>query len=1449
MTSHTDDAKSPSPAKPLWKRRKFQLLTAAVAGLVLLLLLFVLLLPTLLSTAPGRNLIVSQINNAFLGRVQIDRISLGWFSGAEVDGVQLFDTQNRLAFTAKSLRTQLTLAQAIRGRLELGEVLLDSPNIVLFEVEADGRSNFEKLTKPSDEPLILPPVSANVRITNLTATVQGPSIGAPIRLDPSDLTASIPDLANAPITLDTRLTLRRDGVPGTGTLRLKGSAHAIFAGEIDPNRLAADLDIAADTLPLALAEPFLKDAGITLAGLLGLELKLTAAGLNTASAAGQLNLTNLDLAGPALKGDRLTTPRIAVPLALRITAAPDGTRLLTLERLAVESDLLNLALTANASETALGNLASLRPPGSPGQLTLELRIPSVPALASALPNLLALDPAVSLTSGSAATTLAATWDAAALTTKANLDLTDIAGTNAGKSVRLEPVRLAADANLALAPAGGIADLNVRTADFASGFGTASAAGSLSDLTYRLDLDLARLRQQASQFVDLAVAELAGQLTASGSLKGDVRDPAAPLIATNRTEWTAVRFAPLNDDGSPGPTIDIDRLAADSETALLPAGDARFARAEVRSLRLVAGPDTQPLVLLEANATANLLTSDVPAFDLRRFDVNSLPEVQRRYGALLPALADLSLTLPTGVIRASAAGSFVAGKLDTTRPLDLRLADISLLRDGRRVLWRDSLQLRTALSLQTGITTTARLSGLQLTSASNLISLRQLGDQLEVRLTDTGEAAGNGELQFAADLAALANAAAAWTGNTPDPKNQLRTGRAEGRLALSAPESGPASASLTANLAALTVGDLVRDEAVRISLATTSADDFKTADLTADIASAIVNLEIRDARLVTSAENAFDLLPNATLTLRTDDLAKLDALLAALSPSPNPDSLRITRGALAARLRVARQAQTTQVDLTELRADNLELRRGAAAYRVPEPLNLAGQVRLTTNPAAEIDQLLVPALEGSLGVARLKVLQPLQLTGLSGTTPAYAGAVELAGRLQTVLGLVEVLQGETPGSRYPYTGDFLLSQQLATQGNTTTATGTLILRQLQLLDANGRPNFTEDRLEVANDLTYVAAEGGGDEIRLRQLAVSSASTQALSVRAAGSLRDLANTRTITDPLRIDLGYDLEKLVPLILPFLDDDTRASLQGIEIVGKHERRFEVLGSYPSSSAANVAVRSLGMTGGLRIDRLTLPTYGVVLTNFDPRLALREGILVITLPEPAGLNDGRLNLTGVSVDLNPETPRLSVPKGQVLVEGVALNRVVADKLGRYFGPLFVNTDRASGKLRIRSEGIDKLPLGDLLTATTPINDGRAELTVNIESLELVGGFAGDLIRNMPVLGSFFVGNVPDAKFTIARGLVSHDLPIIVGTQVTGEMRFTGNIELAEPQRLNPLQVRIGSNLLRDRIPLVRDVARLADPVFVIRGTVRQPRMDFAAGIQQWIRDQAGGILPGLLGR
>src|SRR5205085_6623857 len=116
--------------------------------LVLLLLILLALAPTIASTGWARSIVVNKINQNLNGHVQIASWSLGWTGGVKLDGIKVFDDQNRQVLEVAHVSTQLSLLNAARGNYDLGQTVVDSPDFNVIRYP-DGTTNLQKLKKPA----------------------------------------------------------------------------------------------------------------------------------------------------------------------------------------------------------------------------------------------------------------------------------------------------------------------------------------------------------------------------------------------------------------------------------------------------------------------------------------------------------------------------------------------------------------------------------------------------------------------------------------------------------------------------------------------------------------------------------------------------------------------------------------------------------------------------------------------------------------------------------------------------------------------------------------------------------------------------------------------------------------------------------------------------------------------------------------------------------------------------------------------------------------------------------------------------------------------------------------------------------------------------------------------------------------------------------------------------
>jgi hypothetical protein len=142
-------AATPPPRKRRWLRRTLYVL----GGLLVLIIILVLLIPTIASMAWVRSIVVGKINDNLNGKVQIADWSIGWTGGIKVDGIKVFDDQNRQILEIPRVSTQLSLVNALKGKYYIGDTVVQGLDFNVIRYP-DGTLNLQKLAKS-------PPTSAN----------------------------------------------------------------------------------------------------------------------------------------------------------------------------------------------------------------------------------------------------------------------------------------------------------------------------------------------------------------------------------------------------------------------------------------------------------------------------------------------------------------------------------------------------------------------------------------------------------------------------------------------------------------------------------------------------------------------------------------------------------------------------------------------------------------------------------------------------------------------------------------------------------------------------------------------------------------------------------------------------------------------------------------------------------------------------------------------------------------------------------------------------------------------------------------------------------------------------------------------------------------------------------------------------------------------------------------
>lgn len=1504
-------APSDVPA-PRRRRRWPRRVAIGLLVLVVLLLALVALAPTIAGSGLGRSIAAAQIGKLIHGSAKVDAMSFGWFGGQKIGGVKVYDAEQALVLEIDRIETDLTLAKALRGDLSLGNTVIDV-NLTRLQVDPQGNTNYQRLLKeqpdaggpsqPGEEDAAgaeIPNISGNITV-KYRGTIEyvdriGPGatpLAPPLIVEPGQAVVSVADV-NSAIDNAIKLALRVGDRPA-GSIELAGTIDAVDNNRLNLEKLAADQRLRLVGIDFASLTPLVKLAQLdgTLEGVMDGQLALKADGLTQATVEGQLGVGNFAAAGfPELNGDRFETSQVSIPIKASRTVA-DGATLLKVELLRVEMPELLLALAAELNEQALLNAAAGKAPGADGWAHATLAVKDL-TLANRLRRTLHLQEDVQVTGGQFSQMTDLTLRRDKLFGKVRLDV-EVVGTRGGQPVRLEPVSASADATYtpAVNPLEGLSELGVLVS---SPFASLKGGGATLDkLDFTGDFDLARLREQAQQFVDLGGVELAGSGTFALGTKGELQTPDSDVAASARLNLTGINVS-LPEQ----PPIRIGSLVAAVESTLRTAADGGIARIGSTTLSVTSGdsPDAKVLELSAAANNVDLETSSVEKLEISNLAISSLPKLQQQFGAFVPALKQQGIEITDGQLYTNLVGSYdgPTQTLRLTRPLELTTPNLTVNVNGNTLLNRERFRVRVMGNVGMADATTVDLSELSVTSS--LFTLEKADAPLTARIDPAGAISGAGQVKVTADLAKVAPLAQAFGGDggnlgagaAANPPPTVRSGNFAATIDLAGGVGAESTVSLNGTIDKLAVdaegGAAMRDEQVRLQASAKTAADLSRLAANATLASSFAEVNVTDATLLLGTADrptgTYDMLQSADVAANVTDLAKLYALATAFSPpaaaepaaagEPPLPPLQVTGGGATLKLAARRDGQRLKLDIPDLRVTRLALARGEQRYEFDRETPISVKLAAELDAAGEeLRAVRVNELSADLRVARLSMPTPITVTDVL-TTPRAAGAVEADGKIDEVTPLLAVLQG-TP-EPLPYGGTFKLQQQLANAGDAVSLKGSLLVDNFAMREVDsGQWQVVEKQVSVRNDLAANLATSSAD---VAQLVVEMPQTKALSASLTGSITDWAVRRELRD-VKLDLTYDWSRLWPIVLPLLGPEMQQELQGSRMAGAYTESFTVRGSLPADRPFHEAVRLLAADGQIRFD--LIDAAGLNIEKLTIPLSLRDGKAALAYADrpteqrfapPATANGGTLNLNGFVVDLaTPDgEPRLYGPKKQRITQRVSINPALGDKLGRFINPTLVNTERAKGLLDLTCEYVDGLALGEKLQ--TP-ESGKAKLVLSITELDIAnplgplmfGQVAGVLKLNVGRNeADTFRGEIRDAVIMIENGRTTQELTITLREDVTARDPVTGK-EVTIPKdmplsfqgdiRLSDLQQKLAVSLpsaLVGRFIRVseKDMMQLfpSGVPITLGGTTTAPKVDVGNIGQRLIEAQIRTRIPGL---
>lgn len=500
-----DDLQAPESSPP----RSGMSFSFWAGGLLLAIGVLTWLAPSIVAMTELRHQILSAALPDYPGRMEVGAASLGWFSPAILQDVQIYDLQGELLLSLGGVSTESSLLSLATDRAHLGKISIEKPKVRIV-ARKDG-SNLEDalaklLPKPSEGTPSAPPeltlavsggelelIEAGTKKSwkwrNLHGEVSPPRGGEPIlraQVEGVGGEASSDSAISAKVTW--QLPEKKGGAGfGKGMIELQSAGLPFAAVQLIASRFVSDLKLEGRFAPeLKIGWDDASDGGATW------------------RATGKLAASDLAATAPSLVGkDQLRMAQ----LATEFDATLSGDRL-NVTNLVIMSDIAS-ASCKGSSRLDLGSssrlIAGLLEALRREDCQIDGRV-DLARLAALLPDTLHLRPGTQITGGELQIVLSSAAKEGARRFTGRVDASNLTALDSGRAIHWEqPLQFQ------LAAIDGPSGPVIETLTCKSEFVQAQAQGTLQRGELAIQCDLDRLARELAKVVDLGSVQMAGQV--------------------------------------------------------------------------------------------------------------------------------------------------------------------------------------------------------------------------------------------------------------------------------------------------------------------------------------------------------------------------------------------------------------------------------------------------------------------------------------------------------------------------------------------------------------------------------------------------------------------------------------------------------------------------------------------------------------------------------------------------------------------------------------------------------------------------------------------------------------------------------------------------------------------------------------------------------------------------
>ncbi len=629
------NAKPDSKAVAPPPKRKSRKLRYFIFFFLILIVGLIALAPTLASLPPLTAYALTFANDQFAGRMSVKSIGLTWFGSTKIEGFTVCDPNRRDVISVPKIVCSNGLWNLARNWETFGDVTIESPKVELIFTKDNeltlAQAFAPRKPSPGQPPAgPLPQPRGKLVIKNGTIRVVQAN-GDAFEVTDFDGQFKVNTLGDLVGQIAAALT---------GGGRLSGDVSLqdlVRDGKLHPRQAKGTAKLSTDGLVKIgpLADIFAHQQGLEGTGTFKLDASFDAGTIRAAldaaveklqtreraaAKAAPLDLAlagNLDVVGDKLNAKTKFSSQAG-------TATADLDYKITEKAPAIDAEqLLSAILTGqsiNLPDFTLNAAADI----------------DLATLQKAVPGLLTMGEGRQITSGKLTVEKVVVTGGSSAAAQGSVHVRDVAASNAGKTVRLEPMTLAFDAGLV--PEKG---LQIREADLKTCFANVKGSGAATNLKATYDANLSRLKQELSQIIDMTGYELAGDVTGSVELARASEDR---VNVTMQTTGNGIKYT--SKDG----TLDLQK-ASISETGFL-----ALNKNQVQSFTAEKA---------QADIDGELLATAAGKFDLVKDAFNAQIDLQRAdLGALGRRLAPLGLkdlARYAGIVVAKAEASRASAK--------------------------------------------------------------------------------------------------------------------------------------------------------------------------------------------------------------------------------------------------------------------------------------------------------------------------------------------------------------------------------------------------------------------------------------------------------------------------------------------------------------------------------------------------------------------------------------------------------------------------------------------------------------------------------------------------------------------------------------------------------------------------------------------------------------------